>query len=93
MLGRLLPLIFLLLLSSVGARSGAQVNQQFPDDQKEPDRGKFRLPNGKLQQDEILKLEHNRSVQEAHQLVELSQALAKDIEQSGANVLSNLQYS
>ena len=59
-----------------------------PEDRKEIPRDQVRLPNGKLQQDEILKDEHNRELQDARQLVELSQALQKDIEQSGAHVLS-----
>ena len=66
----------------------AQVAPSFPDDKKETPPDQVRLPNGKLQQDEILKQEHNRSLQDARQLVELSQALQKDIEQAGATVLS-----
>lgn len=59
-----------------------------PDEHKDVPPDKVRLPNGKLQQDEILKEEHNRELQDARQLVELSQALQKDLEQDGVHVLS-----
>ncbi len=49
---------------------------------------RVRLPNQKLQQEEILKDEYAKSLQDARQMVELSQALQKDLEQSGAHVLS-----
>jgi hypothetical protein len=49
----------------------------------------LRLPNGKLQSDEILKAEHEKSVQDAKSLVELAQSLEKDLDQqSSAQVLS-----
>jgi hypothetical protein len=47
-----------------------------------------RLPNGKLQRDEILKAEHEQNVKDAAQLVELAQQLQQDIEKNDRFVLS-----
>src|SRR5512133_3214922 len=47
-----------------------------------------RLPNGKLQRDEILKAEHERNVKDAAQLVDLAQQLQQDIEKNDRFVLS-----
>jgi len=47
-----------------------------------------RLPNGKLQRDEILKSEHERNVKDAAQLVDLAQQLQQDIEKNDRYVLS-----
>jgi hypothetical protein len=47
-----------------------------------------RLPNGKLQQDEILKADHEKSVQEAAQLIELAEGLKRELEKDEAHVLS-----
>jgi hypothetical protein len=48
----------------------------------------LRLPNGKLQRDEILKQEHEQNVKDAAQLVEFAQQLQLDIEKSDRFVLS-----
>ena len=47
-----------------------------------------RLPNGKLQQDEILKADHEKSVQDAAQLIELAEGLKRELEKDEAHVLS-----
>jgi len=47
-----------------------------------------RLPNGKLQRDEILKAEHEQNVKDAAQLVDLAQQLQQDIEKNDRYVLS-----
>src|SRR5258708_40154281 len=47
-----------------------------------------RLPNGKLQQDEILKADHEKSVKDAAQLIELSEGLKKELEKDDSHVLS-----
>jgi hypothetical protein len=47
-----------------------------------------RLPNGKLQRDEILKAEHEQNVKDAAQLVELAQQLQQDVEKNDRFVLS-----
>ncbi len=47
-----------------------------------------RLPNGKLQQDEILKADHEKSIKDAAQLIELSESLKKELEKDDSHVLS-----
>jgi hypothetical protein len=47
-----------------------------------------RLPNGKLQQDEILKADHEKSVKDAAQLIELAEGLKRDLEKDETHVLS-----
>src|ERR1700742_1092522 len=47
-----------------------------------------RLPNGKLQRDEILKSEHEQNLKDAAQLVELSEQLKEELEKNDRYVLS-----
>jgi len=47
-----------------------------------------RLPNGKLQQEEIMKADHEKSVKDAAQLIELAEALKRDLEKDDTHVLS-----
>jgi len=47
-----------------------------------------RLPNGKLQTDEILKAEHEQNIKDAARLVELTQQLQQDLEKYDYTVLS-----
>ncbi len=47
-----------------------------------------RLPNGKLQRDEILKAEHEQNLKDAAQLMELSAQLKEELEKNDAYVLS-----
>jgi len=47
-----------------------------------------RLPNGKMQQDEILKADHERSIKDAAQLIELAEGLKRDLEKNETHVLS-----
>jgi hypothetical protein len=47
-----------------------------------------RLPNGKLQRDEILKAEYEQNLKDAAQLVELAQQLQQDLEKDDRFVLS-----
>ena len=61
------------------------VRAQQQDPNAPPD---TRLPNGKLQRDEILKAEHEQNVKEAAQLVALAQQLQEDIEKDDRFVLS-----
>ncbi len=53
-------------------------------DQEEP----VRLPNGKLQRDEILKAEHEQNLRDAAQLIELSEELKADLEKNDRFVVS-----
>ena len=47
-----------------------------------------RLPNGKLQRDEILKAEYEKSLQDAAELIKLSEDLKADLEKNTAFVVS-----
>jgi hypothetical protein len=63
--------------------------QQGPERQNEPRKpSEVRLPNGKLQQDEILKADHDKTVKDAAQLIELAESLKQEIEKDDAHVLS-----
>lgn len=46
-----------------------------------------RLPNGKLQRDEILKAEHDKSLRDAGDLIRLSGELKDDLEKAGSFVV------
>ena len=59
-------------------------HQPPPDTTPEP----IRLPNGKLQQDEIVREEHEKSIKDAAQLVDLAESLKAEIEKDDAHVLS-----
>ena len=47
-----------------------------------------RLPNGKLQRDEIVKSEYEKSLQDAAELIRLSEDLKADLEKNSAFVVS-----
>jgi hypothetical protein len=74
-----------------GVVSSAQVGppdphqEQFPVPGVRPDE---RLPNGKLQRDEILKADYKSNLKDARELMDLTQAFELDLEKSDANVLS-----
>jgi len=64
---------------------------QHPADRlPEPDRSTedMRLPNGKLQKDEILKADHEQSVKDAAQLIDLAESLKRELEKDDTHVLS-----
>ena len=65
------------LARPMGAKPAPQ--QEAPD---------TKLPNGKSQRDEILKLEHTENIRDAAQLLELAQDLKADIEKNDTFVLS-----
>ena len=46
------------------------------------------LPNGKLRSDEIVKEEHEKSIKDAAQLLDLAQSLKEEIEKDDVHVLS-----
>jgi len=54
----------------------------------EGDAQKGKLPNGKLQMDEILKADHAKSLDDLRQITELSQSLAAEMERDTSHVLS-----
>jgi hypothetical protein len=47
-----------------------------------------RLPNGKSQQQEILKADHERSVEDAARLLELTESLKEELEKNERHVVS-----
>ena len=73
----LLPVMAILLASAAPPQQPPHVPQE-----------DARLPNGKLQRDEILKAEHEQNVKDAAQLVDLAQQLQQDIEKNDRYVLS-----
>ncbi len=56
-----------------------------PPDQQEED---VRLPNGKLQKDEIVKAEFQKSLEDARELAKLADQLKTDLEKNDRYVLS-----
>jgi hypothetical protein len=48
----------------------------------------LRMPNGKNQQEEILKADHAQNLKDAAQLVQLSEQLKADLEKNDRHVLS-----
>jgi len=56
--------------------------------QEPPSTGDVRLPNGKSQQEEILKAEHEKSLKDAAALIDLAEQLKADLEKNDRYVLS-----
>ena len=54
---------------------------------QEADAEPARLPNGKLQQDEILKADHDKCIKDTAQLIDLAESLKQDLEKDDAHVL------
>lgn len=77
---------FVCLTALLGFVLGAQLKpvQQPPEQQQED----VRLPSGKLQKDEILKAEYKKSLQDASDLVKLTQDLKAEMEKNGRYVVS-----
>jgi hypothetical protein len=48
----------------------------------------MKLPNGKSQQEEILKADHEKDLKDAAQLVELAEQLKEELEKNDRHVLS-----
>jgi len=78
-------LLFSLLLAvALGIAQGPQDTPPLaPSGQSD-----VRLPNGKLQRDEILKAEHEANVKDAAKLLDLAQDLKESVERDDAYVLS-----
>jgi len=60
--------------------------QREPREPQEPT--ELRLPNGKSQQEEMLKAEHRQSLKDAAQLIELSEQLKAELEKNDRHVVS-----
>jgi len=81
---------FLLLASAVPALDAGQ-DPGFPRLPSERERDKdepVRFPNGKLQQDEILKADYRKTVADCKELVKLAQDLQADVEKNEQYVIS-----
>ena len=65
--------------------AAAGLGQAPPQPDTETD---VKLPNGKSQRDEILKVEHQQNLKDAAQLVDLSQQLQENLEKNDRFVLS-----
>ena len=78
--------LLLLVPAAFAARLPAQTNPPPapPGDQPED----VRLPNGKKQQDEILKAEYEKNVKDAQELVNIAKAFEEDLEKDDRFVLS-----
>lgn len=79
-----------LLCSLVAALGLAQLPNRPSADPNAPEpRGsEARLPNGKLQRDEIIKAEYKKSLEDADELIKLAQDLKADLEKNTAFVVS-----
>jgi cell division septation protein DedD len=71
----------IVLTFSLNAQSSRSHKTVDPDDP-------VRLPNGKMQQDEILKADHEKDVADARELARLATELKDELEKSDAFVLS-----
>ena len=63
-------------------------SQRLPQAPPPPDDHDVRLPNGKTQQEEILKADHERDLKDAAQLIELAEGLKEELEKNDQHVLS-----
>lgn len=72
---------------AAGAAAANGTQDMPPPPTRSQDDG-VRLPNGKLQRDEILKADRERNLKDAAQLVELSEQLKEDLEKNDRYVLS-----
>ena len=59
-----------------------------PQHQPPPAAGEPRLPDGKSQQDEILKADHQKDLKDAAELIELAEQLKQELEKNDRHVLS-----
>jgi hypothetical protein len=77
-----IALLFSLALVST-AQQGPPVRPLPPETPEE-----VRLPNGKLQREEILKADYQKNLEDARALYKLADELKSDLEKSDYNVLS-----
>ena len=75
------------LLALLGGFALSAVGQVVPKDPA-PDTTEVRLPNGKLQKEEILKADHEKSLEDAAKLVQLTEELKIELEKNDRHVLA-----
>lgn len=78
-------LCFLVILAPLLA---LQVQPPQRREPSEPSSSDVRLPNGKSQQEEILKADYEKSLKDASSLIELAEQLKADLEKNDRHVLS-----
>jgi len=81
-MNRRIVLLFSLALASA-AQQGPPERQLPPENPEE-----VRLPNGKLQREEILKADFQKNLEDARELSKLADGLKADLEKSDYNVLA-----
>lgn len=80
-----LPIV-LVMAFALAAPAQNPLPQTRPAEPQTPE--ELRLPNGKLQRDEILKLDYQKSLEDARELSRLAEDLKLDLEKNDRNVLS-----
>ena len=79
-----------LLCALLLTASAFTVEAQFPNppNSQAEEPGNIRLPSGKMQRDEILKADHKKNLEDADELMKLSEELKIEIEKGEGQVLS-----
>lgn len=80
-MNRRIVLLFSLALASAAQQGPPE--RQLPENPEE-----VRLPNGKLQREEILKADFQKNLEDARELSKLADGLKADLEKSDYNVLA-----
>jgi hypothetical protein len=75
------------LLAMLGCFATVAAGQIVPKEPA-PDAAEVRLPNGKLQKEEILKADHEKSLEDAAKLVQLTEELKIELEKNDRHVLA-----
>lgn len=78
------PPVLVLAAALAFAAQQPPPGRQFPPEPQD----EIRLPNGRLQRDEILKAEYQKSLDDARELSRLADELKLDLEKNDRNVLS-----
>ena len=76
--------VCLLVLIAMSLTAQQEQQKKRPGDPDEP----LRLPNGKLQQEELLKADHEKDVADARELARLAVELREEMEKGDAHILS-----
>jgi hypothetical protein len=85
--GTMKPLLRLAAMLGLLVLIPLSASQRFPP-APPPDDHDTHLPNGKTQQEEILKADHERDLKDAAQLIELAEGLKEELEKNDRHVLS-----
>ena len=80
---KLLPLVFFIAVCLLPAQ-----RHQGEPRENHSEHGDVKLPNGKSQQEEILKVEYQKTLEDAGRLVKLAEELQDDLTKDDRHVLS-----